>query len=92
MSISFNLHPIAVAKNGHPTRVLAYRQNFKKLNIQGFDFTNGFKFSDVPKIEKLNCLSINMFELKFHKDVFDDWSFRLSLFETGETIQMMLMV
>ena len=29
-----------------------------KLNIQGFDFSNGFKVSDVKKFEKLNNLSI----------------------------------
>ena len=37
-----------------------------KLNIEGFDFTNGFKCSDVHKFEKLNNLSINIFELQFY--------------------------
>ena len=34
----------------------------------GIDFTDGFKTSDVVKFEKLNSLSINIFELKFYQD------------------------
>ena len=43
------------------------KTNFNELNVEGFDFTNGFKCSDVHKIEKLNNLSINIFELNFHQ-------------------------
>ena len=41
-SILANLHP---CENSHPTRVKIYRQYFDELNIQDFDFTNGFKCS-----------------------------------------------
>ena len=45
--------------------VSSYRKYFKKLNIEGFDFTNGFKCSDMYRFEKLNNLSINIYELVF---------------------------
>ena len=64
-SILGYLHP---CNNNHPNRVSNYRQYFNELNIQGFDFTNGFKFSDVHKINELNNLSVNIFELKFYQD------------------------
>ena len=38
------LHP---CNYNHPNRVSNYKQYFDELNIQGFDFTNGFKCSDV---------------------------------------------
>ena len=38
------LHP---CNNNHPNRVSNYRQYFNELNIQDFDFINGFKCSDV---------------------------------------------
>ena len=64
-SILAYLHP---CNNNHPNGVSNYIQNFNKLNIQGFDFTNGFKCSDVHKFEKLNSLSINILELNFCQD------------------------
>ena len=52
--------------------ILTEFQNIKKyfdeLNTEGFDFTNGFKFSDVHKFDKLNNLFINIFELNFYQD------------------------
>ena len=45
-SISASLHP---CENDHSNRVSNYIQYFKELNIDGFDFTNGFKCSDVHK-------------------------------------------
>ena len=36
--------------------------------MEGFDFTNGYKCSEVHKFEKLNNLSINIFELNFYQD------------------------
>ena len=56
------LHP---CKKTFSNRVSNYRQNFIELNIEGLDFTSGFKFSDFHKFEKLNNLSINTFELIF---------------------------
>ena len=53
------LHP---SNNNHPNRVSKYKQYFNELNIQDFDFTNGFKCSDVHKFNELNNLSVNIFE------------------------------
>ena len=64
-SILVSLHP---CKNTHPNRVSNYRQYFNDLNIQGVDFTNGFKCSDVHKFIEINNLSINIFELNFYQD------------------------
>ena len=61
-SILAHLHP---CENSHPNRVSNYKQNFDELNIQEFDFSNGFEYSDVYKFEKLNNLSINIFEFNF---------------------------
>ena len=38
------------------------------MNIDGFDFTNGFTCSDVHNFEKLNNLSINILEIYFYQD------------------------
>ena len=65
LKILASLHP---GNDSHPNRVSNYRQYFNELNIQDFDFTNGFKCSDVHIIEKLNNLSISMFELNFYQD------------------------
>ena len=72
-SILAYLHP---CKNNHPNRVSNYRQYFHELNIDGFDFTNGFKCSDVYKLEKLYNLSINLFELNFYEDQ-NNWRHKL---------------
>ena len=52
----------------HPNRVSNYKKNFDELNIDGFDFSNGFKCSDVQKFENLNILSTNIFEIKSYQD------------------------
>ena len=54
--------------NNLPNRVSNYKQYFNELNKQGFDFTNGFKCSNVHRFDELNILSINIFELKFYQD------------------------
>ena len=43
-SILAPLHP---CENSHPSRVRNYIQYFNELNIDGFDFSNGFKCSDM---------------------------------------------
>ena len=58
-------HP---CNNNHPKRVSNYRQYFNELNIQGFNFTDAFKCSDVQKFNELNNLSVNIFELNFYQD------------------------
>ena len=64
-SILAYLHP---CNNKHPNRVSNYRQYFNELNIQGFDFSKGFRCSDVHKFNEMNNLSVNIFELNFHQD------------------------
>ena len=64
-SILAYLHP---CKNIHPNRVSFYKQYFNELNINGFDFSYGFKCSDVHRFNEINNLSINIFELIFYQD------------------------
>ena len=59
------LASILPCDNDHPNRVSNYRQYFDELNIDCFDFSNRFKCSDVHRFEKLNNLSINLFEITF---------------------------
>ena len=56
------LRPFSHQKKFIGTKISTFRQSFNKFNLEGFDFTNGFKCSDVPKFEKLNNLSFNIFE------------------------------
>ena len=63
-----HLHAIADLENDHATKVSIYRQCFNELKHQGFVFTNGLKCSDVHKLENLNILFINIFELGFYQD------------------------
>ena len=72
-SIRASLH---LFNNNHPNRVSNYKQSFDELNIQGFDFTNGFKCSHVHKYNELKILSINIFELKFYQDQ-NKWRYML---------------
>ena len=64
-SILAYLHP---CNNKHPNRVSNYKQYFNELNLQGFDFTNGFKCSEVHQFNEFNNLSVNSFELNFYQD------------------------
>ena len=72
-SILAYLHP---CNNNHPNRVSNYRPYFNELNINGFDFTNGFKCIDVHKFNELNNLSNNIFELQFYQDQ-NQWKHKL---------------
>ena len=57
-SILASLHP---CENTHPSRVNNYLQYFNELNFQSFDFTNGFKCSDVHRFNEFtNNLSVNI--------------------------------
>ena len=67
------LHP---CNNNHPNKVSKYKHYFIELNIEGFDFTNGFRCRDVHKFEKLNSLSINLFEVIFYQDQ-NKWKHKL---------------
>ena len=69
--------------NKHPNRVSNYRQYFNEVNIDEFDFTNGFKRSDSHDFEKLTILSINIIELKFYQDQ-NKWRHKLILIEVRQ--------
>ena len=81
-SILAYLHP---CNNNHPNRVSNYKQSFIELNIQDFDFTNGFKCSDVHKFNELNNLSVNIFELTFCQDQ-NQWRHKLIPTEVSKNI------
>ena len=74
-SVLASLHP---CDNDHSNRVSNFLQNFNEKNINGFDFTNGFKCSDMHRFEKVNNLSINIYELNFYQDG-DKWKHNLIL-------------
>ena len=80
-SILASLHP---CENDHPNRVSNYKQYFKELNINGFDFTKGFKFSDMHRFENINNLSINIYELNFYQDG-DNWKHNLIPIEISKS-------
>ena len=61
-SILAHLHP---CENSHPNRVSNYREYFRELKTDGLEFP--FKTSDVSKVEKMNNLAINIFELQFYQ-------------------------
>ena len=71
--MSAYLHP---CNNNHPNRVSNYRQYFNELNIQGFDFCNGFKCSDVHRFNEISNLSVNVFELSLYQDQ-NQWKHKL---------------
>ena len=50
-SILASHHP---CNNNHPNRVSNYKQYFNELNINGFDFANGFECSNVHKLNEIN--------------------------------------
>ena len=60
-----------------------YRQFFSQFSIQSFDYTNGFKYSDIHKIIELNDLSINKFELNFYQDM-KKWRHKLVPIEVNK--------
>ena len=46
-----SIHP---CENDHTNRISNIKDCFNELDINGFDFTDGFKCSDVHKFKKLN--------------------------------------
>ena len=59
-SLFANLQP---CDGSRPNKVLNSRQCFDEINFRGFDFTNGFKCSEVHRFEIVNNLFSNMKEL-----------------------------
>ena len=76
-SILASLHP---CNNIHANRVSYYKQYFNELNIQGLNFSYGFKCNDVHRFNEIKNLSINIFELKFYQDQ-NKWRHKLILTE-----------
>ena len=72
-SVLASLHP---CENDHPNRVSNYVQYFNELNFESFDFTNGFKCSDVQRFNELRNLSVNIYEINFYQDG-DKWKHNL---------------
>ena len=56
------------SKDTHPTSFRNYLQYFNELNIDGFDFTNGFKCSDVHRFNELKKLTIIIYEINFYQN------------------------
>ena len=64
------------------------------MNVEGFHNNNGFRCCDVEKFEKLNNLSINIFELKFYKDKVK-WKYnlipvRISKNDSNRVVELLL--
>ena len=79
-SILASLHPF---ENDHPNRISNFLQYFNELNIEGFDFTNGFKCSDMYRFEKLNNLSIKIYDLNFYQNG-SNWKLNLTPIEISK--------
>ena len=47
-------------------------KQFKELNLDGYDFSNGLISSGVYRFEKLNILSMNIIEFFSHQNG-NDW-------------------
>ena len=55
------------------------------MNIQGFDFTDGFTCSDVHKFNELNNISVNIFEITLYQDQ-NQWKHKLIPNEISKNI------
>ena len=86
-SILAKLHP---CENSHPDRLSKYEPYCNELNIEGFDFTNGFRCSDMYRFEKLNNLSINIYELGFDKNKHKLIPIELSKNESDKVIDLLI--
>ena len=67
-----------------------YVPYFNELGIKGFDFSNGFKCSDMYRFEKLNNSSINIYELSFDQDKHELSSVQISKNDTGKVIDLLI--
>ena len=85
-SILAKLHPCENNSN----IVSSYRKYFNELNIEGFDFTNGFKCSDMYRFEKLNNLSINIYELGFDQNKHKLIPIEISKNESDKVIDLLI--
>ena len=74
------LHP---CNNSNFKKVSNYIQYYYELNINGFDFSYGFKCNDVQKVNELNKLSQNIFELNIYQAQ-SKWKYKLIPFEVSK--------
>ena len=79
-SILAFLHPCNI---NHPNRVSNYRQYVNELNIQGFDFSKGFRCSDVHKFNELINLFVKIFQINFYQDQ-NQWKHKLIPIENSK--------
>ena len=86
-SILAKLHP---CEYSHFDRVSNYRDYFSELNIEGFDFSIGFKCSDMCRFEKLNNLSINIYELGFDQNKYNLIPIEKSKNESYQVIDLLI--
>ena len=70
--------------------VSSYRKDFNKLNIEGFDFINGFRCSDKYRFEKLNNLSKNIYELGFDQNKYKLIPIEISKNESDKVIDLLI--
>ena len=68
--------------------VSSYIKYFNKLNIEGCDFSNGFKRGDMYRFEKLNNLSINIYELNFEQNKHKLIPIEISKIESDKIIDL----
>ena len=85
-SIPAKLYPCET----NPDRVSKYMSYFNELNIEGFDFTNGFRCSDMYRFEKLNNLSINIYELNFDQNKHKLIPIEISKNESDKVIDLLI--
>ena len=85
-SILANLYPCENNSN----IVSSYRNYFNELNIEGFDFSNGFKCRDVYRFESLNNLSINIYELNFGENKHKLIPIEISKSESDKVIDFLI--
>ena len=85
-SILAKLHPCET----NPDRVTKYMPYFNELNIERFDFSNGFPCSDMYRFEKLNNLSINIYELNFDRNKHKLVPIEISKNESDKVIDLLI--
>ena len=72
-SLIASLYP---CESSHPNRAAISGQNLNGINVDGFDLTIGFKYTDDHNFEKLGNLSTNTFELNFFQGE-SEWKLKL---------------
>ena len=85
-SILAKLHPCENNSN----IVSIYRKYFNELNIEGFDFSNGFRCSDMYRFEKINNLSINIYELNFDQNKYKLIPIEISKNKSDKVIDLLI--